>query len=549
MLKKILFNYLIIFSILLSGCEDFYNFEANKLNKKAEVLIEKSKIESNADLKIELLSNALIKIKKIQKNYPKTKIARVQRKNKEINNLSAQIDNLKLLSSKQKLESEKNKNISNINNSIDLANVEFKNGNSSKSALNLLNAAELSIKQIGDNRTKSRISNEISSLRFVLKDKKNAYKNLIRSEEYINKMYTDLPKKIKNLSNIYKILYLLEKKDKKKEIEIKIYSIIENEILNNDNKASALAEIAKINFEISNLKKTKNDIEKASKLAEKSDTYLNIAKIFYKIKDTNKSSFFLEKAKEAAKSKDQEFWVVRELINISLFENIINKKEESYKTLLDAKNTMPKIPDERLVLELVNAFAKINKADEAEELIKLIKTKYEQSMAYAFIGKQLGIKGNIKKMKYFSNKALETAPDLVAGNYEFTGLPGFSTKGRIFAEVAKSYALIGEFNTSHELLGLIESDRFYKEGVSEVIIIQARNDKLGAKSLATKMLNLGGKIIDNKFLGRIAYAQAITGDIENALITTKKMSYGFDLSQTLISIANQISLQQADSPT
>jgi len=59
------------------------------------------------------------------------------------------------------------------------------------------------------------------------------------------------------------------------------------------------------------------------------------------------------------------------------------------------------------------------------------------------------------------------------------------------------------------------------------------------------MLEQGGKIVDNKFIGILAYAQAISGDIENALNTTKKMNVGFDFSQALINIANQISLQRA----
>ena len=59
------------------------------------------------------------------------------------------------------------------------------------------------------------------------------------------------------------------------------------------------------------------------------------------------------------------------------------------------------------------------------------------------------------------------------------------------------------------------------------------------------MLEQGGKVIDNKFIGMLAYAQAISGDIKNALNTTKKMNVGFDFSQVLINIANQISLQQA----
>ena len=113
-------------------------------------------------------------------------------------------------------------------------------------------------------------------------------------------------------------------------------------------------------------------------------------------------------------------------------------------------------------------------------------------------------------------------------------------------EVAKTYALAGKFDKSHELLGSIESDRFYKEGVSEIIIIQSHKDKAGAKKLALRMLKQGGKIIDNKFMGKIAYAQAISGDIENSLNTIKKMEVGFDFSQALIYIASQINLQQVD---
>ena len=545
MFKKILFNFLLIFILCFSGCEEFYSFEAKKLNKKAQELIEESKIISDIDEKIILLSNALKKVKKIQKKYPKTKVARLHRKEKKIDNLNLNIDELKKISEKQSIERKKSANLDKIKKNIDLANVEFKNGDKLKSSLNLLNAAELSIDQIGDTRTKSRLSNEISKLRIFLNDKEKAFQNLLMSEKYIDEMYTDLPKKIKNLTKVYKMFHELDKEDKKKEIEKKIYLIINNEISNNDNKAVAFTEIAKTNLLIENTYKVKEDLKKASKLSEKSNTYLDIAKILYKINDIKELNVILKKAKNAAKSKNQEFWIIRELINISLFEDSINKKEESYKTLLDAKNNIPKIPDERLVLELVDAFAKINKIKESEKLIKLIKPKYEQSMAYAFIGKQLGIKGNLTEMKSFSDKALKIAPDLIVGNYEFQGLPGFSTKGRIFAEVAKSYALIGDFNVAYKLLGTIESDRFYKEGVSEILIIQAKSDKIGARNLALKMLELGGKIIDNKFLGQVAYAQAITGDIENSLLTTKKMDIGFDFSQVLINIAKQISLQQA----
>ena len=200
MLRKILSNYLIILVLSLAGCEEFYNFEANKLDKKAQELIERSEIVSNTDEKIKLLLNALIKIEKIQSRYPKTKVARLYRKKNKINNLNSRIDKLKIISSKQKIQKEKNANINEIRKNIDSANVEFRNGNKLKSSLNLLNAAELSIKQIEDTRTKSRLSNEISKLRILLNDEENAFENLLTSEEYINEMYTDLPKKIKNLS-------------------------------------------------------------------------------------------------------------------------------------------------------------------------------------------------------------------------------------------------------------------------------------------------------------------------------------------------------------
>ena len=546
MFKQILFNSLLIFTLCFSGCEEFYSFEAKKLNKKAQELIEESKIITDIDEKIILLSSALKKIEKIQKRYPKTKVARLHRKEKKINNINLNIDELIKISKKQKIQSKKKININKVKKNIDLADAEFKNGNRLKSSLNLLNAAELSIDQIGDTRTKFRMSNEISKLRILLNDKEKAFENLLMSEKYSDKMYTDLPKKIKNLTKVYKMYHELNKENKKKEIEKKIYLIINDEVSNNDNKAVALTEVAKTNLLIKNTYKVKKDLKKASELAEKSNTYLGIAKILYKINDIKEVNTMLDKAKISARSKNQDFWVIRELINISLFEDSINKNEESYKTLLNAKNNISIIPDERLVLELVDAFAKINKIEEAEKLIQLIKPKYEQSMAYAFIGKQLGIKGYKTEMKSFSDKALIIAPDQVVGNYEFEGLPGFSTKGRIFAEVAKSYALIGDFNMAYELLSVIESDRFYKEGISEVLIIQAKNDKIGAGNLASKMLEHGGKIIDNKFLGRIAYVQAISGNIEDSLNIIKTMELGFDYSQALINIAHEISFQQED---
>ena len=548
MLRKILSNYLVILVLSLAGCEEFYNFEANKLDKKAEELIERSEIVSNTDEKIKLLLNALIKIEKIQSRYPKTKVARLYRKKNKINNLNSRIDKLKIISSKQKIEKEKNTNINEIKKNIDLANVEFRNGNKLKSSLNLLNAAELSIKQIGDNRTKSRLSNEISKLRILLNDEENAFKNILSSEKYINEMYTDLPKKIKNLSKVYEILHQLKKENKKKEIEEKIYLIINNEISNNDNKAIALLEIAEINLLLENINKVKIDLKKSSKLAEKSNTYLEIAKISYKIDDIDQCKLFLNKAKIAAKSKDQEFWIIRELINIAIFENSIQLNKKSNETLMDAKKYVLKNLDERIFVELINAFAKIYNLDQAKELLNLMKPGYEKAMAMSLIGKELAAKKNILVMEYFLNEALKTAPNLVGGKYAH-GLPSFSTKGRVFMEVATTYALAENFEKSHKLLGLIESDRFYKEGISEVIIIQSHKDKAGAKKLALKMLEHGGKIIDNKFIGKIAYAQAISGDIENSLNTIKTMELGFDYSQALINIANKISLQQEDLQT
>ena len=548
MLRKILSNYLIILVLSLAGCEEFYNFEANKLDKKAEELIERSEIVSNTDEKIKLLLNALIKIEKIQSRYPKTKVARLYRKKNKINNLNSRIDKLKIISSKQKIQKKKNANINEIRKNIDLADVEFRNGNKLKSSLNLLNAAELSIKQIGDNRTKSRLSNEISKLRILLNDEENAFKNVLSSEKYINEMYTDLPKKIKNLSKVYEILHQLKKENKKKEIEEKIYLIINNEISNNDNKAIALLEIAETNLLLENINKVKIDLKKSSKLAEKSNTYLEIAKISYKIDDIDQCKLFLNKAKIAAKSKDQEFWIIRELINIAIFENTIQLNEKSNETLMDAKKYVLKNLDERIFIELINAFAKINNLDQAKELLNLMKPGYEKAMALSLIGKELAAKKNISVMEYFLNEALKTVPNLVGGKYAH-GLPSFSTKGRVFMEVATTYALAENFEKSHKLLGLIESDRFYKEGISEVIIIQSHKDKAGAKKLALKMLEHGGKIIDNKFIGKIAYAQAISGDIENSLNTIKTMELGFDYSQALINIANKISLQQEDLQT
>ena len=546
MLRKILSIYLLILILSFIGCEDFYNFEANKLNKKADELIERSEIENGTDEKIKILFDVLKNIEKIQKKYPKTKIARLHRKEKKINNLNSHINKLKIISSKEKVKKEKNTNINKIKKNIDLANIEFKNGNKLKSSLNLLNAAELSIQQIGDARTKTRLSNAISKLRILLNDKENAFKNILSSEKYINATFTDLPKKVKNLSKVYEMLHRLKKEDKKKEIEKKIYLIINNEILNNDNKAVAFLEIAKTNLLLGNVDKVKIDLIKSSKLAEKSSTYLEIAKSAYKMNDTEQCKLFLNKAKLVAKSKDREFWIVRSLINIAIFENSIGINEASNTTLIDAnKYVLLKKLDERIFIELITAFTKTDNLDQAKKLLNLMKPGYEKAIAMSLIGKELAIKKNISEMEYFLNEAIKTVPNLVRGKYAL-GLPGFSTKGRVFMEAAKAYALAEKFDKSHELLGLIESDRFYKEGISEIIIIQSHKDKAGAKKLALKMLEQGGKIIDNKFTGKIVYALAISKDIENSLNIIKTMELDFDYSRALINTASQIIFQQED---
>ena len=115
-----------------------------------------------------------------------------------------------------------------------------------------------------------------------------------------------------------------------------------------------------------------------------------------------------------------------------------------------------------------------------------------------------------------------------------------------FAEVAKSYALIGDFNVAYKLLGTIESDRFYKEGIIDVLYLQAKSNKPETTDLSINILNLGGKIIDNKFIGDIATILSISGDIDNSLKIVKKMKFRVDLTQTLINLAKEINPQQED---
>ena len=84
MLKKIPSIYFLILFFSFFGCEDFYNFEANKLNKKAEELIERSEIENNVDEKIKILSDALKKLKKYKINIRKLKLQDYIRRKKKL---------------------------------------------------------------------------------------------------------------------------------------------------------------------------------------------------------------------------------------------------------------------------------------------------------------------------------------------------------------------------------------------------------------------------------------------------------------------------------
>ena len=64
---------------------------------------------------------------------------------------------------------------------------------------------------------------------------------------------------------------------------------------------------------------------------------------------------------------------------------------------------------------------------------------------------------------------------------------------------------------------MIESDRFYKEGVIFVLTLETRKDKQNVGVLAKKIFNHGGNIIDNKFIGKISHIQSLSGDIEISL--------------------------------
>jgi len=546
MLKKMPSIFLLIFVLLISSCEDYYNFEAKKLDKKANMLIEEANVGGfDIDEKIILISQALEKLNKLEKKYPRTKVAKNLRKNNKIDNLNVILESLKKESSLKNIENQKKQVLNYIKERTRTASIEFKRRNFKTSSLLILDAAEESVLEISDPRSKTRLFNKISEARFNMGDKESALNTIINSLNFADKMHVDLPKKIMHLSKIYEILYLLGENEKYKSVEKKIYKIINNDINNNNNKSVAYAEIAKSNHKINNINQAKNDIEKALKLANTAAAYIAIANVQCKMTNLDDCKKTLLLAKEKAVLTKQEFWNVRELINIALFESSINLKESSEKTLLEAEKFVLTNPDGRIILELIQAFAKIDNIDKAKNLINKINLHYEKAYAMSIVGEELGKRNNLSEMNLFLNKAINTSPDTIEGKYAL-GLPDFSTKGRIYLNVAKTYAQVSNFEKAYKFLALIESDKFYKEGIHDILFLQSKKNKKEAKKKALELLNFGGTILDSKFMSKIATIQSIAGDIENSFKTINQVSPSIDLSESLINIAININLQQAD---
>lgn len=546
MLKKMPSIFLLIFVLLISSCEDYYNFEAKKLDRKANMLIEEANASGfGIDKKIILISQALEKLNKLEKKYPRTKVAKNLRKNNKIDNLNLILESLKKESSLKNIENQKKQVLNYIKERTRTASIEFKRRNFKTSSLLILDAAEESVLEITDPRSKTRLLNKISKARFNMGDKESALNTIINSLNFADKMHVDLPKKIIHLSKIYEILYLLGENEKYKSVEKKIYKIINNDINNNNNKSVAYAEIAKSNHKINNINQAKNDVEKALKLANSAAAYIAIANVQCKMTNLDDCKKTLLLAKEKTVLTKQEFWNVRELINIALFESSINLKESSKKTLLEAEKFVLTNPDGRIILELIQAFAKIDSIDKAKNLINKINLHYEKAYAMSIVGEELGKRNNLSEMNLFLNKAINAAPDTIEGKYAL-GLPGFSTKGRVYLNVAKTYAQVSNFEKAYKFLALIESDRFYKEGIHDILFLQSKKNKKDAKKTALELLNFGGTILDSKFMSKIATIQSIAGDIENSFKTINQVSPSIDLSESLINIAININLQPAD---
>ena len=474
MLKKMPSIFLLIFVLLISSCEDYYNFEAKKLDKKANMLIEEANVSGfDIDEKIILISQALEKLNKLEKKYPRTKVAKNLRKNNKIDNLTVSLESLKKESSLKNIENQKKQVLNYIKERTRTASIEFKRRNFKTSSLLILDAAEESVLEISDPRSKTRLFNKISEARFNMGDKESALNTIINSLNFADKMHIDLPKKIMHLSKIYEILYLLGENEKYKSVEKKIYKIINNDINNNDNKSVAYAEIAKSNHKINNINQAKNDIEKALKLANTAAAYIAIANVQCKMTNLDDCKKTLLLAKEKTVLTKQEFWNVRELINIALFESSINLKESSEKTLLEAEKFVLTNPDGRIILELIQAFAKIDNIDKAKNLINKINLHYEKAYAMSIVGEELGKRNNLSEMNLFLNKAINAAPHTIEGKYAL-GLPGFSTKGRVYLNVAKTYAQVSNFEKAYKFLALIESDKFYKEGIHDILFLQSK---------------------------------------------------------------------------
>ena len=546
MLKKMPSIFLLIFVLLISSCEDYYNFEAKKLDKKANMLIEEANVSGfDINEKIILISKALEKLNKLEKKYPRTKVAKNLRKNNKIDNLNVILESLKKESGLKNIENQKKQVLNYIKERTRTASIEFKRRNFKTSSLLILDAAEESVLEISDPRSKTRLFNKISEARFNMGDKESALNTIINSLNFADKMHVDLPKKIMHLSKIYEILYLLGENEKYKSVEKKIYKIINNDINNNNNKSVAYAEIAKSNHKINNINQAKNDIEKALKLANTAAAYIAIANVQCKMTNLDDCKKTLLLAKEETVLTKQEFWNVRELINIALFESSINLKESSEKTLLEAEKFVLTNPDGRIILELIQAFAKIDNIDKAKNLINKINLHYEKAYAMSIVGEELGKRNNLSEMNLFLNKAINAAPGTIEEKYAL-GLPGFSTKGRIYLNVAKTYAQVSNFEKAYKFLALIESDKFYKEGIHDILFLQSKKNKKEAKKKALELLNFGGTILDSKFMSKIATIQSIAGDIENSFKTINQVSPSIDLSESLINIAININLQQAD---
>ena len=258
MIKKIPSLFLLIFVFIISSCEDYYNFEAKKLDTKASKLIEEANTSAfKIDEKIILISEALEKLNKLERKYPKTKIAKNLRKNNKINNLNSVFEDLKRESNLENIENQKKQVLTFIKERTYTASTEIKRRNFRTSSLLILDAAEKSVVEISDPRSKTRLFNKISETRLKLEDKEGALNTIINSLIFVDQMHVNLPKKITHLSKIYEILYYLGENERYKDVEKKIYKIINNEIIFDDNKSVALAEIAKSNQKIKNNKKCK----------------------------------------------------------------------------------------------------------------------------------------------------------------------------------------------------------------------------------------------------------------------------------------------------